>query len=117
MVPLKRTKSLVDFAKAINLPVIIVARFQLGMINHILLTVRACLDYGLSVTGIILNDLTSWNDPVKKEMIVETIEKTSRVSVLSIIENRIPKKVAGILERCPRFMSLESSNLCPGQKY
>jgi hypothetical protein len=53
-------------------------------------------------------------------MIVETIEKTSRVSVLSIIpfiENRIPEKVAGILERCPRFMSLESSNLCPGQKY
>jgi dethiobiotin synthetase len=111
MVPLTRTKSLVDFAKAINLPVIIVARFQLGMINHILLTVRACLDYGLSVTGIILNDLTRWNGPIKKEMMVETIEKTSRVNVLSIIpfiENRIPKKVAGILETCPRCMSLES---------
>jgi dethiobiotin synthetase len=106
MVPLTRTKCLVDFAKAVNLPVIIVARFQLGMINHILLTVRACLDYGLGVSGIILNDLTRWNGPVKKEMIVETLKRTSRVNVLSIIpfiENDITKKTARILEGCPRL--------------
>jgi dethiobiotin synthetase len=101
MVPLTRTKCLVDFAKAINLPVIIVARFQLGMINHILLTVRVCLDYDLGIAGIILNDLTRWNGPVKKEMIVETIEKTSRVKVLSLIpfiETNITKRIAQILE-------------------
>jgi dethiobiotin synthetase len=104
MVPLTRTKCLVDFAKAINLPVIIVARFQLGMINHVLLTVRACLDHGLGVAGIILNDLTRWNGPVKKKMIVETIEKTSRVNVLSLIpfiENNTTEKTAQILEGCP----------------
>jgi dethiobiotin synthetase len=106
MVPLTRTKCLVDFARAINLPVIIVARFQLGMINHILLTVRACLDYGLDIAGIILNDLTGWNGPVQKEMIVETIEKTSRVNVLSLIpfiENNITNRTARILDRCPRL--------------
>jgi dethiobiotin synthetase len=101
MVPLTRTKCLVDFAKAINLPVIIVARFQLGMINHVLLTVRACLDYDLVIAGIILNDLSRWNGPVKKEMIVETIEKTSRVKVLSLIpfiETNITKRIAQMLE-------------------
>jgi hypothetical protein len=43
-------------------------------------------------------------------MIVETIENTSRVNALTIIpyrDNRIPKQVAGILETCPRCMSLE----------
>jgi dethiobiotin synthetase len=106
MVPLTRTECLADFARAINLPVIIVARFQLGMINHILLTVRACLDYGLDIAGIILNELTGWDSPVQKEMIVETIEKTSRVNVLSLlpfIENDITNRTARILDGCPRL--------------
>jgi dethiobiotin synthetase len=103
LVPLTRRKNLADFVKAINLPVIIVARFQLGMINHILLTLKACLDYNLRVRGIILNDLSSWNGPVKKESIVETIEKVSRVNVLGLvpfIRNLTPKRVAKILESC-----------------
>jgi dethiobiotin synthetase len=103
LVPLTRRKSLADFVNAINLPVIIVARFQLGMINHILLTLKACLDYNLRVRGIILNDLSSWNGPVKKESIVETIEKVSRVNVLGLvpfIRNLTPKRVAKILESC-----------------
>jgi dethiobiotin synthetase len=106
MVPLTRTECLADFARAINLPVIIVARFQLGMINHILLTVRACLYYGLDIAGIILNELTGWDSPVQKEMIVETIEKTSRVNVLSLlpfIENDITNRTARILDACPRL--------------
>jgi hypothetical protein len=56
------------------------------------------------VAGIILNDLTRWNGPVKKKMIVETIEKTSRVNVLSLIpfiENNTTEKTAQILEGCP----------------
>lgn len=103
LVPLTRRKNLADFAKAINLPVIIVARFQLGMINHILLTLKACRNYSLKVRGIILNDLYSWNGPVKKESIVETIEKVSRVNVLGLIpfiRNLTLKRVAKILESC-----------------
>lgn len=103
LVPLTRRKNLADFAKAINLPVIIVARFQLGMINHILLTLKACRNYSLKVRGIILNDLSSWNGPVKKESIVETIEKVSRVNVLGLIpfiRNLTLKRVAKILESC-----------------
>jgi dethiobiotin synthetase len=103
LVPLTRRKSLADFVKATNLPVIIVARLQLGMINQILLTLKACQDYSIRVRGIILNDLSSWNCPVKKELIVETIEKVSGVNVLGLIPfitNPIPQRVAKILESC-----------------
>jgi dethiobiotin synthetase len=103
LVPLTRRKSLADFVKATNLPVIIVARLQLGMINQILLTLKACLDYSIRVRGIVLNDLSSWNGPVKTELIVETIEKVSGVNVLGLIPfitNPIPQRVAKILESC-----------------
>jgi dethiobiotin synthetase len=111
LVPLTRRKSLADFVNAINLPVIIVARFRLGMINHILLTLKACLDYSLRVRGIVLNDLSSWNGPVKKELIMETIEKVSGVNVLGLIPfitNPTPQRVAKILEGC---LSYKGSSL------
>ena len=101
LVPLTRNKSLADFARAINLPVLVVARFQIGMINHILLTLSACVDYSLKVKGIILNDLTNWKGQVKKKVLIETIEKVSKVRVVATIpfmENDTPKKVAEALE-------------------
>jgi dethiobiotin synthetase len=101
LVPLTRKKNLADFAKAINLPLIVVARFRLGMINHILLTLAACLNYDLKVKGIILNDLSRWEGPVKKKAIVKTIEKVSGFSVLAILpffENAAPNIVAHNLE-------------------
>jgi dethiobiotin synthetase len=111
LVPLTRRKSLADFVKATNLPVIIVARLRLGMINHILLTLKACLDYSLRVRGIVLNDLSCWNGPVKKELIVETIEKVSGMNVLGLIPfitNPTPQRVAKILESC---LSYKESSL------
>jgi dethiobiotin synthetase len=113
LVPLTRRKSLADFVKATNLPVIVVARLRLGMINHILLTLKACLDYSLRVRGIVLNDLSSWNGPVKKELIVETIEKVSGVNVLGsipFVTNPTPQRVAKILESCLSYKG--SSLIC-----
>ena len=104
MVPLTRKKNLADFAAATNLPIVIVARFGLGMINHTLLTLSACYDYNLNVEGIILNDLSSWEGPVKKKAIVKTIEKVSGVRVLSVvpfIENPAPNIVAYKLKNFP----------------
>ena len=55
MVPLKTDYFLVDLAKEIGLPLIIVAKPGLGSINHIMLTVNYALKEGLQVAGIILN--------------------------------------------------------------
>jgi dethiobiotin synthetase len=107
LVPLTRTKNLADFAKATNLPLIVVAQFRLGMINHILLTLSACYDYNLKVVGIILNDLSCWEETIKKKAIIKTIEKVSGVGVLAtvpFIENATPSIIAYELEGYPRLI-------------
>ena len=46
---------LIHFAKLINLPVIVVARPNLGTINHTLLTVDTLRRHGLDVLGVVIN--------------------------------------------------------------
>jgi len=55
MVPITKNYSLLDMAKDFGLPVIVVTRPGLGMINHTLLTVSYALKEGLPVAGIIIN--------------------------------------------------------------
>jgi dethiobiotin synthetase len=55
MVPLQREYSVLDMAKALGLPVIVVASAFLGTINHTILTVDRALSEGLDVAGVILN--------------------------------------------------------------
>jgi dethiobiotin synthetase len=70
MVPLTDTETVIDAAKAMNLPLIVVARASLGTINHSLLTVRAAEAAGLDVAAVVLNrfnpdpdDLVVRNNP------------------------------------------------------
>jgi len=55
MVPLETNYFLVDLAKEIGLPLIVVAKPGLGSINHIMLTVNYALKEGLRVAGVIIN--------------------------------------------------------------
>jgi len=55
MVPLKTNYFVVDLAKEIGLPLVVVAKPGLGSINHIMLTVNYALKEGLQVAGIIMN--------------------------------------------------------------
>jgi dethiobiotin synthetase len=55
MVPLETNYFLVDLAKEIGLPLIVVAKPGLGSINHIMLTVNYALKEGLQVAGVIIN--------------------------------------------------------------
>lgn len=54
-VPLSKDVDVLDLAKAFGLGVIIVARPDLGTINHTLLTIDAVVDAGLTLVGIIIN--------------------------------------------------------------
>jgi dethiobiotin synthase len=66
-VPLDRTHRVSDFARALRLPVIVVARNRLGVLSHTLLTVDAVVRAGLVVQAVVLNDaleagpLLDWN--------------------------------------------------------
>lgn len=56
LVPLDRERTMADIAIALALPVVVVARNRLGVLNHTLLTVRAILDSGLECLAVFLND-------------------------------------------------------------
>ena len=71
LVPLADDYSVRDFARALGLPLIVVARTGLGTINHTLLTVEAARAAGLEVAGIVM---TPWADP-------EPIEESNRATV------------------------------------
>jgi dethiobiotin synthetase len=56
MVPIRNNYFVGDLARALRLPLVVVARLGLGTINHSLLTVRQARAMRLKVRGIILND-------------------------------------------------------------
>jgi dethiobiotin synthetase/malonyl-CoA O-methyltransferase len=55
LVPLNENALVIDLIKALNLPVLIVARSGLGTINHTLLTLEALRNRGLEIFGVIMN--------------------------------------------------------------
>ena len=55
LVPITRKRLLIDIAKELNLPVLIVAQNKLGAINHTLLTIEALRARQMSLLGIVFN--------------------------------------------------------------
>lgn len=55
LVPLDGTYLIADLIEKMKLPVIIVTRPILGTINHTLLTINSCREYGLEIKGFIIN--------------------------------------------------------------
>ncbi len=89
LVPLKPNFLVADLIKKLNLPVIIVARPNLGTINHTLLTVNAAKNYGLKIKGIIINYAQKPASIYKKRLAEKTapniIEEISGISILGIV--------------------------------
>jgi dethiobiotin synthetase len=71
LVPLTDDYSILDLARALGLPLIVVARTGLGTINHTLLTVEVARAAGLDVAAVVM---TPWSDP-------EPIERSNRATV------------------------------------
>ncbi len=55
MVPLSRRRTYLDLAAAMNLPVLIIARPDLGTINHTVLTVMALRSRNIAISAIVVN--------------------------------------------------------------
>ncbi len=60
--PLYKTFTNVDLIKLLGIPVIVVARNALGTINHTLLTVECARNNGLTILGVIINNLSPDGD-------------------------------------------------------
>jgi len=107
LVPLNRRELFVDLAKSLDLPVVIVARPNLGTLNHTLLTVKACRDKGLDVLGLVINRYPAEPDEAERTNPAE-LEKLTGLPILGIIpeiakSSRGPVAAASCFAYTPMF--------------
>ena len=84
MVPLTEREFVADFIRLADLPVMIVTHPRLGTLNHTLLTVRACRDFGLDIRGIIFNMMPKRPSAVEKNA-PHVIQRLAGVPVLAVL--------------------------------
>jgi dethiobiotin synthetase len=84
-VPLRGKYLVLDLARRLGLPLLIVARWRLGTINHTLLTVRAARAAGLEVAGIVLNETDAAPHGVAERTVAPVLEKLAGAPVLARI--------------------------------
>jgi dethiobiotin synthetase len=82
-VPLGEHFLVSDLIKAIQLPIVIVARPNLGTVNHIFLTVHYAKSLGLTVAGIVINGISDHPDLAEKTN-PKLIEELCGVPILGI---------------------------------
>ena len=81
LVPLTRKISTLELARALGLPLIVVARAGLGTINHSLLTLRAARQAGLVVAAVVPNHHEPDTDSTETD---KKIEADNREIIQSI---------------------------------
>jgi dethiobiotin synthetase len=85
MVPVAKDVLIADIALRCNLPLLIIARPDLGTINHILLTVHTARSLGIQVQGVIINGYRSSSSGPDIEKTVSMIQDFGDVQVLGVI--------------------------------
>ena len=87
-VPVKKGVLMIDIIKRLNIPALIVARPDLGTINHTLMTIDCLINNDIKVLGVVISDYPDkTTDPVLTR-VKEMIELFSNnVKVLDIIKH------------------------------
>lgn len=83
--PLTSRQLIVDFARKLKYPLLIVARAGLGTINHSLLTIEALQQRGLTIAGLILNDVDPELSDESRLSNAAQIQQWTSVPVLSFV--------------------------------
>ena len=101
MVPMDETHTMLDLAAWLKLPAVIVARPNLGTINHTLLTARALHSAGVKLAGVVVNRYPTDTPGLAEETNPRAIEKWGTLPVLCIVPEvkdpiglRLPEDVA-----------------------
>jgi dethiobiotin synthetase len=85
MVPMDAKYTMLDVAQWLKLPAVVVARPNLGTINHTLLTVNALRGAKVKVPGVVVNRYPAESAGVAEETNPRAIEKWGKVPVLAIV--------------------------------
>ena len=84
-VPLTDEFDLLDLAVEFAMPVVIVARPNLGTINHTLMTIDCVRAAELKIAGVVVNGYRATESTVAEDTAPEIIAKCSGVGILSIV--------------------------------
>ncbi|MDE1842554.1 MAG: dethiobiotin synthase [Thaumarchaeota archaeon] len=84
MTPLTQDYFVSDLIKEIGLETIIVTRSTLGTLNHTMMTVNTCRNYGISIKGIVVNNYDEKGGPEEKNSPL-TIHEITRVDILGVL--------------------------------
>ena len=85
LVPVYKDLLIRDFIKLLNLPLIVVAKPDLGTINHSLLTIEAAKNSGIEVLGIIISNYPENTDDLAIKTAPDYIKEFSGVDILGIL--------------------------------
>lgn len=105
MVPIFHDYFVSDLIKSLESSLLIVARPNLGTINHTILTIREAQNSGIDVLGVVLNHYEKFPDDVSIESNQKIIEECTGISVLGIIPN------AGSIDSCSKEFKLIADGL------
>lgn len=90
--PLTEEETVADLAVDLGLPLLVVARAALGTINHTLLTIEAARSRGLTIAGVVLNEVTPADVAAASANAAE-ITRRSGAPVLGIVAHGRPGRV------------------------
>jgi dethiobiotin synthetase len=93
-VPLDPQTTVLHLAHWLKLPAIVVARPNLGTINHTLLTIAALRSAAVEVAGVVINRYPAENPSTAEETNPQAIEQWGGVPVLCIVPEEAVKRAS-----------------------
>jgi dethiobiotin synthetase len=102
LVPIRENYFVADLARALKLPLVIVARLGLGTINHSLLTLRQANASGLKIVGLVLNDTAGGRHGLAENTNIRVLPKLCKVPLLGVVphgKNGLPAAARRICGR------------------
>jgi dethiobiotin synthetase len=85
MVPLDEKATVLDLIVWLGLPTVVVARPNLGTINHTVLTVQRLQDAGVKIAGVVINRYPPDGAGVAEETSPRWIERLAKTKVLCLV--------------------------------
>ncbi len=89
MVPIDEKFRMIDLPRMLAIPAVVVARPNLGTINHTLLTIKALHSAGVRVAGVVINRYPAEMPGVAEETSPAEVEKWGGVPILTLVPEEI----------------------------
>ncbi len=112
LVPFNKKRLVIDIAKELDLPVLVVAQNKLGTINHTLLTIEALKNRGMKMFGVIFNNAKDENKKILADnpRIIKALSGEKILGVLPWMKNygRLYKKFIPIGDQVSKLIEISS---------